>query len=70
MTNEDDAGQEHLTVAEASERATRRWLEDAWRHGEVMVDEDRPWVVTPVQPVDGFVAAATEHPGMDASEHD
>jgi hypothetical protein len=50
-----NAGRERLTAAEASERATRRWLEETWRHGEVVADEDRPCAVTPVRPVDRFL---------------
>ena len=52
---EEYAGRERLTAAEASERATRRWLEEAWRHGEVVADEDRPCAVTPVRPVDAVL---------------
>lgn len=66
MITEDIADHERLTAAAVSERATRRWLEEAWRHGEVVADEDRPLAATPVRPVDRFVVAK-ERPHLDCS---
>ena len=58
--------QERLLMAETRERATRRWLEEAWRHGEVVADEDGPLAATPVRPVDRFVVAQ-ERPHLERS---
>ena len=69
MTTDDIANQECLPAVEVRGRAIRRWLEEAWRHGEVVADEDRPFVATPVRPVDRFVVAQ-ERPYLAAPEHD
>jgi hypothetical protein len=43
------------TPADGGEaRAVRAWLEDAWRHGEIVIESDGIHPVTQEQPVDRF----------------
>lgn len=41
-------------------RAVREWLEDAWRHGEVVADGDGVVAESPLQSLDRFRAPSTE----------